>query len=181
MWLIYALGNALLTSLVDLFGKLGAVRTDEYVAGFAWRLFALPVLIPLVVWKGFPGLGERYWTMVAIAAIVLPVTTIVYMRAIKLSPLSLTVPMLSFNPVFLVFTAWAINKEFPSVRGLVGILIIVAGIYLIHIDKFHRGILAPLKALTKEKGSLLMLLIAFIWSIGAPVDKIGIQHSDPVF
>jgi uncharacterized membrane protein len=62
-----------------------------------------------------------------------------------------------------------------------GILLIVAGAYLLNIQRFDEGILSPIKALFEERGPVLMLSVAFIWSITANVDKIGVLNSSPIF
>ena len=42
--------------------------------------------------------------------------------------------------------------EFPSNQGLVGVLLIVIGAYILNIVKARKGILKPFFALVKEKG-----------------------------
>ncbi len=50
-----------------------------------------------------------------------------------------------------------------------------------HVDKIRGGFLAPLKAIASEKGSLLMLVVAAIWSISAVYDKVATVDSSPPF
>lgn len=109
------------------------------------------------------------------------VSTILYMKALKHSDLSISVPMLAFTPLFLLVTSPLILGEFPSLLGLIGIFLIVAGSYILNIHKRGEGYLSPFKALLKEKGPKLMLLVAFIWSITSNFDKIGVMNSSPIF
>jgi uncharacterized membrane protein len=51
----------------------------------------------------------------------------------------------------------------------------------LNIQRFDEGILSPIKALFEERGPVLMLSVAFIWSITANVDKIGVLNSSPIF
>lgn len=103
------------------------------------------------------------------------------MRALKTSPLSLTVPMLAFTPLFLLLTSPLILGELPSFSGLIGILMIVSGTYVLSIKDVSKSYFAPFKALVKQKGPLLMLFVAIIYSITANLVKIGIQHSNALF
>ncbi|MDO9574583.1 MAG: DMT family transporter [Candidatus Contubernalis sp.] len=100
---------------------------------------------------------------------------------IKLSDLSITVPLLTFTPLFLLVTSPLILQEFPGPYGLLGILFIVTGSYTLNLKEKTRGFLAPVKALIKEKGAKLMLAVAFLWSISSNFDKMGVQNSSPFF
>jgi len=103
------------------------------------------------------------------------------MRAIKSSELSITVPMVAFSPLFLLITSPILLGEFPSHAGLAGIVLIVAGSYLLHINKISGGLFAPIKALFENPGPRYMMLVALIWSITANFDKIGVMNSSPMF
>jgi len=108
------------------------------------------------------------------------VTTVLYMKALKYSDLSISVPMLTFTPLFLLVTSPIILGEFPSLLGLLGIFLIVSGSYLLNIKEFKQGYLAPFKALFRERGPKLMLIVAFLWSITSNYDKIGALNSSPL-
>ncbi len=104
----------------------------------------------------------------------------IYVKAIRLSPLSLTIPFLAFTPIFMPLTSWLIlgAAEVPGPQGLAGIVLVVAGAYLLHAGKVRgAGLLAPLRAIARERGSLLMLGVAFVWSFTANLDKMGIVAS----
>ena len=70
--------------------------------------------------------------------------------------------------------------EFPSLFGLIGILLIVLGAYFLSINDVRKGFLEPFKVLFREKGALLMLLSAFLFSLGSNFSKIAVQHSSPI-
>jgi uncharacterized membrane protein len=44
-----------------------------------------------------------------------------------------------------------------------------------------KGLLEPFRAITKEKGSVLMIFVAFIYGITSPLGKMAIIHSSPLF
>jgi hypothetical protein len=56
---------------------------------------------------------------------------LLYQTAIELSPLSVTVPYLSFTPAMLLVTAFLLIGEQPSLPGLAGVLVVTAGGYLL--------------------------------------------------
>ncbi len=69
--------------------------------------------------------------------------------------------------------------EEPSMKGILGIVLITFGAYMLHLEKME--IFYPVKALLREKGSLLMLLVAFIYSITSNLGKICIKLTSPIF
>lgn len=156
-------------------------EANEYVVAWASIFFALPFLIPVVLYQGIPRLDEQFWFALAWSASLNFVAIILYAKAIKVSDLSLTVPLIAFSPLFLLLTAPIIVGEFPSLSGVVGVLLVVVGSYLLNLRERQKGYLAPYRALLHEQGPRLMLGVAFIWSIAAAIDKVGLQHSAPIF
>ena len=49
------------------------------------------------------------------------------------------------------------------------------------IDRLKGGILGPVKAIARERGSRLMLLVALVWSVSAVYDKVAVLASSPPF
>lgn len=181
LWPVLALLTASCESMKDLFGKKSLGRVDEYMVAWALRFFALPFLLPLLFVIDIPTLGSEFWPALVVDGSLNVVAALLYMRALKISDLSLTVPLVTFTPLFLLVTSPLIVGEFPSPYGLAGIALIVAGSYTLNIRQRHAGFLAPMRALLRDRGPRLMLVVAAIFSITANVDKIGVQNSSPLF
>jgi multidrug transporter EmrE-like cation transporter len=63
-----------------------------------------------------------------------------------------------------------------------GIISVVVGAVLLNLDQAKEGSVRELlKALVREKGSILMAGVALIWSLVAPLDKVAIGFSSPSF
>ena len=178
---IFAFFTAFFESIKDLFSKRSLHAVDEYIASFSFKFFALPFLIPLVFIFGIPNLGSDYISALIIDGSLNLVTIILYMRAIKVSDLSITIPLVAFTPLFLLITSPLMLNEYPTPLGIVGVMLIVFGSYLLNIRKVKNGLLGPFKVLLKEKGPKIMLLVAFLFSITSNIDKIGVQNSSPIF
>ncbi len=180
-WFIFAVLTALFRSFTDVAGKIGLKNLDEYIVAWSLFLFALPFISLLLIFTEIPEIGNDFWIALLVGGILNVFTNLIYMRAIKLSDLSITIPMVTFTPLFMLITSPIIIGEFPNVYGIIGIFLIVAGSYILNFKEKSKGYLAPFKALLREKGPRLMLLVAFIWSITANFDKIGIQNSSVFF
>jgi len=180
-WFIFAGFTALFESLTDVVSKKNLKLGDEYIISFLIRFITFLFLLPLLIFMGIPDIGPNFGMALIIGGSLNVITTLLYMKALKYSELSISVPMLAFTPMFLLVTSPIILGEFPSLLGLIGILLIISGSYVLHIRQWKEGYLEPFKCLLREKGPKMMLLVAFIWSITANFDKVGLINSSPIF
>ena len=180
MWLFLSLAAALFTSLTDVLGKKVIGRSGAYVVVWGMNFFAMPFVYAAVFSQPLPALGSLFWSTLALQGLVVVIASIFYFKAIEASDLSITVPMLTFTPLFLLITSPWMLGEFPKPLGLWGIFLIVGGSYVLNIAQLHKGYLAPFRTLVKEKGPRYMLMVALLYSIGANLDKIGVRHSSPL-
>jgi drug/metabolite transporter (DMT)-like permease len=104
-----------------------------------------------------------------------------YFTALQVSPMSMCIPFLSFTPVFLIPTGFLILGEIPSPLKALGVLLIVVGSLVMHRRLFAEGLMAPVKAVLREKGSRYMLLVSMIFAITNPLDKKLVTMSDVFF
>ncbi|MBN1868970.1 MAG: EamA family transporter [Candidatus Omnitrophica bacterium] len=179
MWIPLILLTAFFISLQDVFGKKIISRVDPCVVAWAWFFFSLPLLVVCLAVNGIPPLGPLFWKALIIAAVFLTIASIFYFKAIKFSDLSLAVPMLAFTPLFLLVTSPVILGEFPGPLGLMGIILIVIGSYVLHLQERHKSFWEPFRMLVREKGVRYMLMVAVLYSISGNIDKIGVIHSSP--
>lgn len=105
----------------------------------------------------------------------------IYMRAIQVSPLSLTLPYLAFTPAFMIFTGYVFLDEMPNQWGIAGIILTCCGGYVLNLEPGRYSVLEPIKAVLRKTGSWLMLIVALIFAFGAVIGKVGIVHSSPLF
>ena len=94
--------------------------------------------------------------------------------------MSVAIPILSFTPIFLLFVSNILLGEFPNIQGLIGILIVVAGSYILNISSIKSGYFEQIKSIFMGKG-LRMLIVAFLFSITASLIKIGVALSNPAY
>jgi len=143
--------------------------------------FALPFLLVLLYFNYPEKINANVYWNVALNAVLLLFSTYLLIKATQISNLSITMPMLSFTPLFLLFTSYAMLDEIPTQLGFVGVFLIVLGAYTMHIEDYKKGFFSPFKALIKDKGSFYVLIVAFIWSITANLFKLGMLDSNPIF
>jgi len=180
-WLILGIFTAFFEAVKDVFGKQNLKKSDEYVVAWSLSFFSVIFLIPWVIYTGIPTLNTQFWISLLIGGSINAVATLLYIKAIKLSDLSLTVPLVALTPLFMLLTSPLIVGEYPKFFDYIGIFLIVIGSYLLNIKEKSQGYLAPFKALLSEPGPKFMLIVAFLWSITSNFDKIGVKNSSPIF
>ena len=181
MWLILAILSAFFEAVKDVVSKHNLKANDEYVVTWSLTFFTAAFLTPLLFIIEIPRLNQQFWIALLIGGSMNAVIALLYIKAIKLSDLSLTVPLVALTPLFMLLTSPLIVGEYPNFFDGIGVFLIVMGSYLLNIKEKSQGYLAPFKALLYQPGSKLMLLVAFLWSITTNFDKIGVQNSSPIF
>jgi drug/metabolite transporter (DMT)-like permease len=181
LWFWLSLITALTQAIKDVCLKRCLRRMDVGVVMAAYTLAAAVFFWFGVALCGTPGLGPVFWPVLAVGGVLGAVTFYLYGRALRAGDLSLTLPMLAFTPLFLLVTSPLTLGEFPGPAGLLGIVCVVAGSYVLNLRERHKGFWGPIKALWTNRGARLMLLVAAIWSVGANFDKVGLRASSPEF
>ena len=180
-WVSYALITAFSIATADAISKKALIKSNEYVIAWVRQGYSLPFLVIAFCFIDIPPLDSTFWLTLLIA-IPLDVTAIIlYIKAIRISPLSLTIPFIALSPVFVIITAFVILGELPDISGLIGILLIVTGAYLLNVRATRHGVLGPIMAIRREKGSVLMIIVAGIFSFTSTLGKVAVMHSSPLF
>ncbi|MFC1807623.1 EamA family transporter [Candidatus Omnitrophota bacterium] len=181
MWVFLALVCAFLVATSAAFSKIALRRHDEYFVGFLRLAVSSPFLLLLLFLPDIPQPDVRYFKVVAFLVPLDIISYVLYNKAIKNSPLSLTMPFMSLTPVFLLLTGFLILGEKVGLIGSIGISLVVFGAYIIKIEVFRYGVFAPIRAIYREKGVLYMIAVAFIYSITAALGKKAIGYSSPIY
>jgi len=184
-WINLTLLSAFFLATADTLSKryLSHYRPGELVLvrfGVAGAL-----LLPLLLWQPWPALSPAFWGWMAAALPLELLAMWLYMQAIRTSPLSLTLPYLAFTPAFNTLTGYVVLGETVTWIGLSGIMLIVLGAWLLNMEAAQNdtglNILAPFRAITQERGSRLMLIVAAIYSLTSVTSKGALLHANPAF
>ncbi len=180
MWLVLSFLTAVGTSAQDILSKRISRRVSPYITAWAVSFFSLPFLALLCLWEQPVVPSAEFWPALLATALVLTVSSVFFFKSIEQSDLSLTIPMLSFTPLLLLVTSPLIVGEFPKPMGILGMLLIVLGCYILFYHPGQEDVFAPFRRLIKARGSRYMLIVAVLYSIGGNIDKIGVRSSSPL-
>lgn len=150
--------------------------------------FAGLLMSPLLLGLPLGHYPAAFWGWIAVSVPAEIIAMLMYMKAIRDYPLSLTVPYLAFTPMFVILTGWLVLGENISPGGTAGILLIVFGAWLLNIPETlnktgsEQSVFSPLKYIEPFKniirnpGSRYMLGAAFIYSITASTSKAAMGY-----
>ena len=119
MWFILALLTAFFTSLQDVLGRKIVHRVDVYIISWGWMFFSLPFLYVYLFVQGIPPIGPNFAIALSVSAVILIFASVLYFKAIKHSDLSVTMPMLTFTPLFLLVTSPVFPVQAQGVLGAI--------------------------------------------------------------
>ena len=179
-WFLLSLASAFLLASGDTAAKRWLSGYEAREMTLVYSVFTALCLLPWLLWLPWPQFTPAFfgWLVVLIPLELLAM--LLYLAAIRDSPLALTVPYLAFTPAFIVLPGYLLLGEQVTVPGLAGIMLIVVGAYSLNIRR-GSGWLAPLRAIVRERGSRFMLFAAAIYSLTAVMGKAAMQHVPPVF
>ena len=176
--IIYMVLSGLAFAGLDLIRKLLAGRVDALALVFLMSLGAVPFIAILIAFHGFGSVSMGY-LLPGFGALALNlIGNVGFIHSIRLSPLSRTIPLLSLTPAFTALMAIPLLGEVPSRAQTVGILLVVAGAIALNCDAKVRH---PLSGLLHEKGALVMVGVALLWSLSGPLDKLALTHASVLF
>lgn len=181
LWVLFALLAAFSLATSDALTKKALALHNEYLVAWLRLLLSLPVLLASLLFIQVPQLNRDFYIAFLTALPLEVVAIIFYIKALKVSPLSLTLPFLSLTPVFLIIVPYIVLGERVSVIGALGVLFIAVGGYTLNIKEFKKGVFEPFLAIKKEKGSIFMIIVALIYSFTSSLGKRAIEHSSPIF
>lgn len=182
LWFFLSSGTALCEALKDATGKQALKSLDEYsvLLGFS-TVGALLMGSFMLATEGLPILGPGYKQALLIGGGLNILAFTLYCRAIKTADLSLTVPLVTLTPLFLLVTSPIIVGEWPTQFDAIGVILLIVGSYVLNFKPTQGFTLAPLQAIMTNPGSRTMVGVAFLWSITSNFDKVGTLNSSSLF
>jgi drug/metabolite transporter (DMT)-like permease len=121
-----------------------------------------------------------FWLWVGAALPLEVLAMVLYVLAIRDSPLALTLPYMAFTPVFASLMGWWLLGETLSPQGLAGVLLVTLGAYVLNLEHARifapRSWLSPFAAMLRQRASRLMLAVAMIYSVTSVLGKGAMQY-----
>lgn len=167
--LLTALGWA----LFDVARKRLALAVSPVALTVWLPLGQVPLLAFWALWAG-PGALPTASVAPMLASMALNVLGLLgFMQAVRWSPLSLTIPLLSFTPVATSLLAWVFRGQVPTLAQIGGAALVVAGAVALGLGS---GLGQGLGAFLKDRGVRRMAGAALAWSLTAVLDQVALER-----
>lgn len=175
---LLALGSGLSWAGLDVYRKLLARHLAVIPTVVFLTLGQTPLFVLWLVLDGHYAITPGYVLPGLLALLCNTLANLLFVRALHVSPFSLTIPLLSLTPVFTTLVGIVLLQEYPTMRQTFGIVLVMVGIFALHQgDASTNRLRTMLQAFRREPGSVLMVLVALLWSISAPLDKLATAHA----
>ncbi len=179
--ILFGLLAGFFDSIKNVLAKKDTSSYSETLITFTWMLFASVVTVPLALFS-IPNFISLELIVIFAAVTALDFYGyIFYLKSLKFTDLSLSLPMLAFTPVFVLIISFLFFHQTVSSLALLGIMLIITGAYWLNIQKGKVELLAPIKQIYQNIGVRYMLMTSILWGFAGSLHKIGITDSNPLF
>ena len=175
MWILYAAGSAFFAGITSIFAKCGIRKTDSTVAT-SMRTMVILLFSWLIVW--IVGSGPQIAAISGITLLFLVLSGVAtgaswlcYFRALQTGDINKVVPIDKLSTVLTILLALLFLGEGISLRKMVAVFLIAAGIFLM----IEKKDVKDQKADEKSGWMLYAAGSAFFASLTAILGKIGIS------
>ena len=181
MWFYFAVLSAFFNGLGNIARRTHGSLAQPAELSWWTLLFSTPLAFGLLLASSGPYFSSNaYVVPTIISALLGCAASMLQFRAYKLSDASVISPITNLLPILLVITSFIILGVTPNLGGLVGIIIVVAGVYYSSVSGKHH-LLYPIKQMFLDQGSRAMLGTVVIWSISANLEKIALRSASPSY
>ena len=176
LWAVFAGLAAVIETSKD--GIIKHISSKHSSVVLAWSFFLIAIPLFAIPYVLFPPqvIQTHFWWALVARTVLDGAALILFFKAVRASDLSITIPMISFTPVFLLFTSPLIGEVIPPL-GVLGVCLVVIGAYVTHSGRAG-GVFEPLKAMVSEPGPRLMLGVAILWTGSSTFHRIGIDAAN---
>jgi drug/metabolite transporter (DMT)-like permease len=178
MWLGLAVAAALFQVLRNTAMKRLGHALDEYINVWGRFTFLLPFALLGCVIGGFPAIKAGFVGWCVLFGVSQTLSTLALSKALKLSEISLVTPLWKVSLLVLLGVAWVTIGERPSPPGVAGVLLSVAGVYLLNVKRARVSPWQPLIVLFTDRGQRYTLLAALLYAPSVVTIKLAILASD---
>jgi len=135
----------------------------------------IPLFVAWLVWSGEVRLTGDYWAPGLVDAACGLAGNLLFVAAVRRSPLSLMIPVLALVPAITAVAGAIVLGEVMTVRQMLGAALIVLGLGILFWPADMKA--GALAALAHERGLPFMLLTTLCWSATPVLDKIATAAS----
>ncbi len=171
--LALTLVGALAWALFDALRKRLAREVSPVYLGLLLSLIQAPLLALWAATREPFGLPAACLGPLAASAVLNGVAVVLFLDALRLAPMSLLIPLLSFTPVISTTLAWLFRGQAPGLAQYAGAALVMLGAGVLRLGSGPWG---GLGSTLREPGVRRMLIVAFLWSCTSVLDQTAVNR-----
>jgi drug/metabolite transporter (DMT)-like permease len=180
MWIALALIAAIASAGTSLLLKRAVGLAGVVVSTVAFRIVGGVLLAIASMLAGpWPATTPTFWRAFAV---VIPNEVggmLCLSAALSLGDVSVVQPIMGFIPLLTMVGGALFFGEHPSALAMLGILLVVFGLYFVGLRKGHSA-LEPIRAFATSRASWIALLATLFWTVTSLTHKVGIAEVGPM-
>jgi drug/metabolite transporter (DMT)-like permease len=146
---------------------------------FTWWMLGVSSVFGMPLWLYSHDISATGWLIILLSGLLEAVYFVALSRAYTYGDLSQVYPIARGSaPLFIMVWAVTILGERPSPGGVLGVLAIVSGLYLVNLPRLADWTRPLLHA--RSRATRWALLTGVLISAYAITDKVGVQQVDPI-
>ncbi len=144
MWFYEALLTSVITAIIAIVSKKLVLNVSASVLTWATLVLATPIIFIFVLREGVPQLNYLFLLGVTGSVLFYTASQITGFQAMRMVNLSAIWPLISLGPIFTMLIALLPPlSERPSVLATGGVIVTLAGAYILNAAKSKEGLLEP--------------------------------------
>ena len=154
------------------------------ITQIVYLIFISQTIIFLIslIYSNLIILSNYYFIYLAFIVILNLIGLYCFLKAIKIQQISMSIPLLSYSPLFSVFFSSLILNESLLLYQYFGITIIFIGSFVLYSKSLRlKDLLFSPFTLISNKGAQLIITVALIWSLVPVLDKKSLYYIDIYF
>jgi drug/metabolite transporter (DMT)-like permease len=181
LWFGLSVGSALFQVLRNMVMKRLGHALDETINVWGRFTFILPFAAAPLLVQGVPARQPGVYWYCFLFAVTQITGTQCLALALKVAEISLVTALWKLSVVLLVVWGYLALGEEPSFLGVVGVLVCVAGVYLINVSRARVSLWAPLVSLVRDPGQRYTLGAALFYAPSVVLIKKIALLSSPTY
>lgn len=177
IWIIA--GRVLASPFVNVFQKklINREFSPEFILVLSYFLFVVLAIPVLIIKQPFEFPAE-FWVYILLLGVIDVFGNMFLVKSLQTIDLSVFGPLNSFKPVFALVISAFLLDEIPGIAGIIGVLIIIAGSYLLGYQTNNP--IGTRKQFRVTRGLVYRFLAIFLTAVAAVFSKKTILMSSPL-
>ncbi|MDC0584658.1 DMT family transporter, partial [Bacteroidales bacterium] len=161
IWIFFSMNAALFFGLRYLVIKKSLQKVNTLNIAFVTRLIGFILLLPGLFFVDLPkNIPTIFWLITIATSILTGIASVLQIHAIKKYDLSLSVPFLSFVPLFMLLPVFFVFHEIPTIHSLYGVMLLCIG--ALFINSGNMGFKKIISGIATNIGGLYFLMVALL-------------------